>query len=186
MAGLIGVCIGAWLTGRRERRAHLLSFYETQLKQFYSPMLGLRNEIKMCEDLQKRIHSISNTTWKELYEKAQESGPEAVKKLSNDRRPYFDKIDIYDANKLDKEVFPFYQRIVKLFRDYYWLADLDTRQHYQCLIEFVEIWRRWFDSSIPSEILKNLDFSEMKLMPFYDHIQNKHDILRSKIKKGKV
>ncbi len=46
-SGLIGVTLGAWLSARREIKQRQLAFVERQLRDFYSPLLGIRNEIRM-------------------------------------------------------------------------------------------------------------------------------------------
>ncbi len=76
---------------------------------------------------------------------------------------------------------PAYQQMAKLFRDNYWLAHPETRGHYQELIEFVELWERWLAKSIPAEVIQRLEHTEDRLKPFYEHLEKKHDLLRSSI-----
>ena len=81
---------------------------------------------------------------------------------------------------------PAYSQMAKLFRENLWLADPDTREHYERLIEFIELWIRWLAKSIPGEVIKQLEHSEERLKPFYDHVRQRHDDLRAKIEQGKV
>lgn len=49
--GLVGVVLGAWLTGRYERKRRQLDFLKAQLQEFYSPLLGLRAGIRSRNEL---------------------------------------------------------------------------------------------------------------------------------------
>jgi len=184
VAGLVGVAIGAWLTGRRERRQRRLAFLERQLKDFYSPMLGLRNEIRMRSELRVRIHDTAGRVWKELCERAREVSVDTLGSLSRDRFPEFAKLIEYDNKQLQDELLPAYREMIKLFRENLWLADPDTRTYYQPLIEFVELWDRWLEKSIPGEVIERLGHSEEALQPFYAHLQQRHDSLRGRIEAG--
>ena len=186
IAGLLGVGVGAWLMGRREKHQRRLAFVEKQLKDFYSPMLGLRNEISMRSNLRVRIHDIADTVWRELCAQAREVSLEALGELSKTRGPEFTSLIEYDNSQLRKELIPAYQQMAKLFRDNYWLAHPETRAHYQELIEFVELWERWLAKSIPAEVIQRLEHTEDRLKPFYAHLEKKYDLLRSSIESGEV
>lgn len=186
LAGLAGVVVGAWLTGRRERDQRRLAFVEKQLKEFYSPMLGLRTEVRMRTELRVRIHNTADAVWRSLCENARQVGVEALRDISQTRGPEFKKLIDYDNKQLQEELLPAYRQMAKLFRENLWLADPDTREHYQRLIEFVELWDRWLAKSMPAEVIERLEHSEDNLKPFYEHLQQRHDDLRAKIKQGKV
>lgn len=185
LAGLAGVVIGAWLTGRRERSQRRLAFVEMQLNDFYSPILGLRNEIRMRSELRVRIHDTADVVWRELCENTRQVSVEALGDLSRTRGPEFTKLIDYDNKQLQEELLPAYRQMAKLFRKNLWLADPDTREHYQHLIEFIELWDRWLAKSIPAEVIERLGHSEDNLKPFYDHLRQRHDGLRAKIEQGK-
>ena len=184
IAGLAGVAIGAWLTARRERKYRQLAFMERQLKDFYSKMLGLRNEIRMRGELRVRIHEAADTEWKELVAASRDRGIEAMRAVSELRGPEFKKLIDYDNRQLQVELLPAYREMAKLFREIYWLADSDTQSHYEYLMEFVDVWDRWLDKAIPGEVVERLGHSEEKLKPFYEHLVEKHDELRKKVKDG--
>jgi hypothetical protein len=186
LVGLAGVILGAWLTGRNQRIERRLSFIEKQLKYFYSPMLGLRNEIKMRSQLRERIQQTADEVWKNLCKEARRISEERLKRLSEERFPEFANLVNYDNRKLQDELLPAYRQMAKLFCENFWLADADTRDYYPHLIEFIEIWDRVLDKSIPGEVLDKLKHSEEKLMPFYRHLQERHDELRGKIKEAKA
>lgn len=186
LAGLAGVAVGAWLTGRRERSQRRLAFVGKQLKAFYSPMLGLRNEIRMRSELRVRIHDTANVVWRELCKDARQVSVEALGQISQTRGPEFEKLIDYDNKQLQEELLPAYRQMAKLFREHLWLADPDTREYYQHLMAFIELWDRWVAKSIPGEVIEHLGHSEDNLKPFYEHLQRRHDDLRAKIERGKV
>lgn len=186
IAGFSGVVLGAWLTGRRERTQRRLSYLERQLKDFYSPMLGLRNEIEMHSTLRVRIQETANTVWQELCHQNQERGIDALTAFSQSRGEEFKRVIDYDNGKFQGELLPAYRQMAKLFRESFWLAEPETRSHYSNLIEFVEVWERWFAKSIPGEVIAKLGHSEEKLKGFYDHLRNKHDELRTKLQQGSI
>jgi hypothetical protein len=183
VSGLAGVVIGAWLTGRREWRQRGLAFIEKQLQGFYSPMLGLRTEIRMRSELRVRIHDAADAAWRQLCEEARNISVEALGQLSESRGPEFTKLIEYDNKQFQEELMPAYRQMVKLFRENLWLADPDTREHYNRLIEFVELWDRWLAKAIPAEVIEALEHSEERLRPFYDHLQQRHDVLRTRLGK---
>lgn len=184
--GLVGVIIGAWLSGRRDKKQRRLLFIEQQLKGFYSPMLGLRREIIMRSELRVKIHDAAGTVWQELCDQAKEIGEDTLGEVSRKRGPEFTKIIDYDNKQLQEELLPAYRQMAELFRNNLWLADPETQKYYQSLIEFIELWDRWLGNAIPAEVFNRLEHTEERLKPFYEHIQKKHDELREKIKKGEV
>ena len=143
-------------------------------------------EIRMRSELRVRIHDTAGTVWRELCEEKRQISVDALGEFSIARGPEFEKLIEYDNKQLQEELLPAYRQMVKLFRENLWLADVDTREHYQRLIEFVDLWDRWIAKSIPGEVIERLDHSEENLKPFYDHLQQRHDALRSKIEQGKA
>ena len=88
--------LGAWLSGRREIRQRRLSFIEKQISEFYSPLLGIRSEIRMRSELRVKIHSTADIEWRKLCEKNQKFGVEALQKLTDERGKEFTEIVEYD------------------------------------------------------------------------------------------
>jgi len=184
-AGLVGVFLGAWLNGRRERIQRRYDFVARQLRDFYSPMLGLRREVRMRSELREKVREGARAAWNELSAAARREGtPEALQRLTRERGPDFTKIIDYDNQQLTNELMPAYRSMVKVFRDNYWLAESDTRAYFQTLIEFVELWDRFIADALPREVLTGLSHGEHLLTPFYDHLEAKHDDLRSRLARG--
>lgn len=184
LSGLVGVAIGAWLTSLREQKQRKLAFLEKQLSEFYSPMLGLRNEVKANGEFRARVQVEANAAWLTLCSNIEKHDFEGSQRLTRERGPEFARIIDYDNSKLYEELLPAYRKMVELFRENYWLAEPETRSYYGGLVEFVEIWNRWIDKSLPVEVLKRLDHGEAKLDLFYEHVEKFHDSIRQKLKKG--
>lgn len=179
LAGFVGVFIGAWLMSKQQRKQQRLSFIEKQLKYFYSPLLGLRKEIFMLSDFREKISRIADAEWKELCEK--ERNPDALRKLTEDRWEEFDKIIKYDNRQLTETLIPSYNKMVTIFRENYYLAEKQTLDYFQSLLEFVNIWDRWLDHSLPKEVNESLEQNEETLKPLYADIKKTHDELRTKL-----
>jgi len=182
LSGLIGVVIGAWLSGRRETRQRRYAFIGKQLNECYSPLLGLRSEIQMLGKLRVRIQNVAEREWRSICDKYKDVAAQGeVTKYLDERGKEFDKIIKYDNQQLAEELMPAYRQMVKIFRDNMWLADPETQAYFPKLLEFVEIWERWLAGTLPREVSKALEHDEKSLYPFYAHLQDKHDELRKKI-----
>lgn len=184
ISGLAGVAIGSWLTSLREQKQRKLAFLEKQLSMFYSPMLGLRNEVKVLGSIRARVQAEANTVWEALCSSVGDHNFEAGQRLPKERGPEFERIVKYDNAKLHGELMPAYKKMAEIFRENYWLAEPETRSYYVELIEFVEIWNRWLDQSLPVEVLKRLDHGESNLAAFYEQVEQTHDGIRQKLKSG--
>lgn len=183
-SGVGGVMLGAWLSGRRENRQRQLAFVEQQLRDFFSPMLGIRSEIRTRRELQVKLQQAADTQWRKLCEEKRQIGLDAIQKMADERREPFTAIIEYDNRQLAKEVIPAYRRMVGLFRDNLWLAEHETKDYFGLLFEFVELWERWLADTIPPEVMRSLEHSEESLLPFYEHLEHKHAELRAKLERG--
>jgi hypothetical protein len=90
LSGLGGVCVGAWSTARLQkgerRHARLLE----QLQQFYSPMVGMKQEIATTKEVSDRLQTIARKARKE-YEDTGISVPYPETSSINDLRQYDNK-----------------------------------------------------------------------------------------------
>ncbi|MBI4437314.1 MAG: hypothetical protein HY590_07880 [Candidatus Omnitrophica bacterium] len=180
-SGLIGVVVGAWLTSWRDRVARQQSFLKQQLDDFYSPMLGIRQEILTKSQLRLEISQTANEAWHEL---CKGKSPEELKRLSERTWPAFDKIVKYNNRQLTEELLPAYGRMLDLFRKNLWLANETTKQHYQELMKFVELWNRWVDRSLPAEVMDKLGHTEERLKPLYEDLEKNVTLLRNQASEG--
>lgn len=187
ISGLTGVLIGAWLTRRQQKELRKLEFIEKQLRCFYSPLVGIRNEIRMLSELRQKISKSADRHWRKICEEAREAGgADEVKRVTDERRDVFMKNIEYDNRQLSESLLPAYRRMVAVFRDNYYLAEKETRDHFGPLLEYVDIWDRWLDRSIPHEVVQELEHGEEALKSLYADLEKTHDELRAKLKNGKV
>lgn len=188
--GFVGVCVGAFLTAflnvEREKNLRRLEFARTQIEHLYSPALGLRQEIKVLSELRSQIESHTRAAWTQICDEAKQHGNEHYRQTHTARSPEFEKIISYDNNQFELNLLPRYQRIIKLFQENMWLADHDTRIHYNALVRYVELWKRHLEESIPAEVLQSMALTESSLSPFYDHLQRRHDQIRAGVANGYI
>ena len=142
----------------------------------YSPIAGCRKRIRAKSELRKKISGAAGDSWQELcarYDAAQQimHNPEEL------FAPYKSIIE-YDNQQLRDELIPLYRKMLDVFTEKYWLADEDTRAHYQDFLEFVEIWERFLAEALPGEVVRNLGHTEDNLRPFYEHIEQKLSALQ--------
>jgi len=187
LTGLVGVFIGAFLSGRQTQKLRKQSYLEKQLNELYSPLLGLRKEIVMRGKLRVKIQSTADSTWRELCEEARKTGgPEATKKLTDQRYEEFGNIINYDNKVLEEQLLPAYKQMASVIRHNLWLAEAETSEYFQILLEFIDIWDRWLDNSMPGEVWEKLNHTEEKLQPFYEHLENTHKLLTEKLASGDI
>src|SRR5208282_5788209 len=186
VVGLAGVVIGAgltaWLAARRDRMQRRLAFIEKQLSEFYSPMVGLRAEIRMLGELRVKLQNEADAAWRQLTDSV-EPGPES-QALTAARFPKFRALIEHDNTQLNERLMPAYRMMVDLFREKLWLAENETREYYPVLVEFVDIWERWLAGSLPPELIERTGHTEVKLHPFYEHLEAQHARFRHALSNG--
>ncbi len=187
VSALVGVVIGSWLSSKQSKQARKHSFIEKQLAQFYSPMLGLRSEIEMRSELRLKIQNAADASWKELCKhESSQGGHEALQQLTENRFPEFEKIIDYDNRALAEQLIPAYKQMQTIFRENLWLAEPETVEYFKELLEFIDIWDRWLDRSMPVEVWEKLNHTEEKLKPLYRNLEETHKRLRNKLESGEA
>ncbi len=166
IAGYLGIKFGI----KQFREQKKINLIEEQLNKFYSPMLGIREEIRGISELRAEIQNISGQVWKEKTDAERMRDHEYINKEIN-----------YDNNKWREELFPLYKRMLDIFRENYWLAEQETQEHYKLFLKFVELHNRWLKDGIDPGAVKKLDYSESKLDFFYKELENRTDILKKKL-----
>jgi len=149
------------------RRQKRLEFVEKQLRDFYSPILGCREEIKAKSNLRYEISKSLDPAWREIVD----SHPKPFLDHEEFFKPFKKSFD-YDNKQLLSELIPLYEKMLGIFTANIWLANPTTRQWYYDLTRFVEIWHRWLADSIPVEVLEKIDLSEERLNSFYEDLEN--------------
>jgi hypothetical protein len=183
---LLGALVGAWVVyyfGVRQLVAQRrLGFVERQLTEFYAPLAGLRKQIRAKSELRLRISSAANGAWTDI---CNSYGGQLFHDHEAKFAP-FKKIIDYENDQLKNELIPMYRQMLVLFTERYHLADAETRAYYEEFLEFVELWNRWLNESLPAEVVERLDHREDKVKPFYDHVAARVAALQEQIAKGKA
>lgn len=174
--GFLGVLAGAWLVRSNERQARKLEFVEKQLHELYSPLYATRKEIRSLSELRVRVADAADSAWRELCEdQPQGAAPDFSR---------FRKVIEYENEQLKEVLLPGYERMLNTLRENLYLAEESTRQHLPTLIEYLEIWRRHLNKSIPGEVTIKLGHTEAKLDAFYTDVERTFAELREKLAAG--
>jgi len=163
LIGLLGVLLGVVLTALFQKGFNKNSFIERQIECLYSPLLGIREEIKAKDKIRSDIsNSSANGKNDDLFSQGIE----------------------YDNSQLRDEIMPAYERMIQIMRDNNWLAEESTRKYLPLLIKVVEVWKRDHKKVISNQVRLSLPHSDKDLQGFYDDLEYNLKVLRSKVKKG--
>jgi hypothetical protein len=172
VAGYLGMIYGL----KQLRTQKKLEFIVRQLNEFYSPLLGYRKAIQAKIELISKVTDAASEAWKEKSERE----PTPFLDHEKEYQP-FKKIIEYNNEQLKDELLPLYRKILEIFRENYWLAEDETRRWYSEVSDFVELWDRWITDNIPAPVIAKLNHSEERLAPFYTELEERFNILRSKL-----
>ena len=172
LAGYVGVRWGL----KQVRLQKKLDFIQQQLREFYSPLLGYHKEIRAKGEMRVKISKAASEAWTDLCSK----GPQSPETHNAEYKPY-GKIIEYNSEQLKNEMLPLYRKMLSTFGEKYWLAEPETRKWYSELCDFVELWNRWISDTIPADVIKKIDPGEEKLIPFYQELETRMDVLRKKL-----
>jgi hypothetical protein len=183
-AGLLGVVAGGFITAYNQRVERRSARVKDQLESFYSPLLGMRAEIKAKSDLRQKLHAIGNAEWIKLF--AGIHDPLGKQKMHDTHWPRYEKLLEHSETQLRDELIPLYRNMLKYFSTHMWLAEKSTLKHYTALTEFVEMWNRHLSGSLPTEVTWAVDPKESMLFPFYEDLQRNFDSLTKALKDDPV
>ncbi len=107
LLALGGVFLGGWFTARQQQGQRRAEFLEHQLRNFYSQLLALLDEIQAKRRLRDRI-------LRAAHESSRVQADELSRLIQHD-------------DKFVAEIYPAYAKMVSVFRDNLWLADPETR-----------------------------------------------------------
>ena len=173
-SGLLGVLIGtiaATINAKRERKIERL---KTQLQEFYSPMLGVRSEIKAQSKVRFKVTKIASGAFTEEFGTA----VQGVRiEPAADVAEKYKAIQEYNNTQWAESLVPLYRQMLDHFTHHMHLAELSTRIHYDALCEFVEIWNRYLDESLPRKVAEKLAHDEGTLQELYSDLQFHFDRL---------
>lgn len=184
LSGLIGVFVGAWLSRRQSQEQRKLDFYEKQLREFYSPLVGVRKEIQILSEFRLAGAEASQEWWQKVCERGKhiKDKDKSVKFYDEEGEKITTQIE-YENKQLVEKIIPAYRQMVNIFKNNYWLAEEQTKEYFPTLVKFVEVWERYLSRSHPMDVIKEINVSENELMPFYKDIEKMHCSFRKKLKK---
>ncbi len=182
LIGLLGVLIGAEISIHSQKIQRRQARYREQLDQFYSPMFAWRSFIDAKGRTRIKINEAADSTWRDLVARSRPN-IEQMYELTEERGPEFQRIEDETNRIFKEEIFPQYQKMVQHFIDHYSLAEPSTQTHLITLVEFVEIWERWLQETIPWDVMRNINNNEEKLLPFYEDLQTQLNRLQCKLVK---
>lgn len=177
--GLLGVVIGGLVTAHNQKKERRHARRREQLEKFYSPLIGMRDEIQSKSELRVKLHAAANIAWQKQFVNA--DLPVEKQAISARLRDKFDKVFEYSDEQLKKDLVPTYQNMLDHYAANLWLAEPSTLKFHYVLTEFVEIWNRFLAGTLPSEVLAEIDHSEERLKPFYEDIQSNFDRLSAEL-----
>jgi hypothetical protein len=162
IAGLVGVLVGGWITTRSQKTERQHQRIREQLSGFYSVLLGMRSQIRAKSEVRLKVRNIA-------------------RKVQRDEE--FQKLIEYDKRQLQEELVPLYREILDHVTKNMWLAEPSTLTHYGTLVEYVEVWNRSLEKSLPTDVAFEIDHDEQKLYPFYEDLKSQFEHLQAELKK---
>jgi len=91
--------------------------------------------------------------------------------LYKQREAEYDRLQEYSEQQLREELVPLYRKMLE-----HWTANMDkaepsTQHHFAALVDYVEIWNRFLEKSLPAAVIRELGHEEKKLYPLYADIE---------------
>ncbi len=169
-AGLLGVIAGGFLTTYAQSRARLNKHYRDQLQKFYSPILGLREEIRAKSESRARLQGMAETKFQDIAREATD------KEIAD-----YSGVGEYGNQQFKEEMIPTYEEMAKLFKERMYLAEPSTRSHYSKLVDLVEIWKRFLANTLPCTLANEIVRSAIELRPFYEDVEKNFAQLQKKL-----
>jgi hypothetical protein len=152
---------------------------EKQLRELYSPLLSILKQVGALSELRNRA---AEGVWEDLcHEASEQGGPEALRRLNAERSTVFEVIVRDKNDQWKNEVLPCYKAMLQIFQEKFWLAEETTRERFQKLIVFVELWDRGLNRGIAVEVVAWLNVREVELVPLYEDLEHTFRSLRAKL-----
>ena len=173
---LLGSYFGYRFGLKQFRKQKEIEYVERQIREFYSPMLGCLNQIEAKGVARYEISQASDKAWKKIVD----HHPKPFEDHEKYFEPFKRSID-YDNDQLRNELIPLYDKMISIFSENLDLAFPETKKWYSELTQFVEIWHRWLDGSLPSEVIQEMNHTEERLKPFYKNLNDSLDKLQKSL-----
>jgi hypothetical protein len=78
-----------------------------------------------------------------------------------------------------------YKKILDIIRNKGHLSDIDTIERSKYLVEYIEIWERYFSRTIDGSVAEYIGHTEERLKPFYEAVNSEFIYLRNQLSKRK-
>lgn len=165
-AGLLGVIVGGWITARSQAVERRHKRIVDQVNGFYGPMIGFSERIAAKTSTTKELSDAASGVWQRNRE---------------DFKPFSRLLD-ENNRQFEQETLPLYRRMLEHFSANMALAEPSTRQNFAALVQFVEIWDRWLNGSIPQEVVSELNHGE-GISLLHADLQRQHERLTSELRR---
>jgi hypothetical protein len=103
-SGLIGVAIGGLITAYNQSATRKKDAIREQLRDFYSPLLGMRAEIKAKSELRLKITTAAHETWAKKFEGI--TDPAIKKQIDDNDSPVYERLFDYNNKQLMGDIVP--------------------------------------------------------------------------------
>jgi hypothetical protein len=131
------------------------------------------------------VATVSGNVWEQLCREAQaRGGASALQELRSERSSSFNAIIEYENEQWKSELLPSYNQMLTIFREIFWLAEDSTREQFQKLIVYIELWERVLNKTIPGEVIAKLGVREAELEVLYADLEQTFQHLRRKLSSG--
>lgn len=67
-AGLLGVIVGGTVTAHSQKIQRKHARQRDQLEKFYSPLIGMRDDIRSKSEMRTKLHSAAGIAWQKQFE----------------------------------------------------------------------------------------------------------------------
>jgi hypothetical protein len=159
------------------RRFEWVTESASQLEQFYGPLLAMHKEIRARSELRVKLQEAIDTQHMDDMLRA-----ESTEEASDAHLPAI-LANVRDESETFRNILmPRYREMIDVFRDKMWLAEPDTHEYFKGLNEFVDVWDKILTDKLPHSVAPAIGHTEQNLHPFYQHLEEVHDRIRSEIK----
>ena len=173
---LLGSYFGYRYGVKQFKKQKEIEYVERQIREFYSPMLGCLSQIEAKSAVRYEISKVSDVAWRRIVGRH----PKPFEDHEKYFKPFKKSID-YDNDQLRNELIPLYDKMIKIFSENLELAFPETRKWYPELSRFVDLWHRWLDGTIPSEVLQEMDHTEERLKSLYENLDASLENLKKEL-----
>lgn len=178
VGGWVGSLITNWLTTRRERAQRAVQFRQQQLEEFYGPLLAMPKEIRARSELRVKLQQAIDQKYAVGLLSA---GLGKTEETSDAQLPTITASIQDEAATFRNVLMPRYREMIDVFRQKMWLAEPETRGFFAQLVEYVDVWDKILAHTLPPSVAGAVGHTEKNLLPFYKHLEEVHDRLRSKV-----